>query len=292
MKYALLAFAFLLTACGSATAPAPSASLIVAATATVPATSTVPPTATVAPSATAASAPATVQPSSAAPAAAAPVAQAGHVGPAGAYPSADNPGAINPDVTQDNIKTTICVSGYTAKIRPPESYTEPLKIRQIQQYGYADTKVADYEEDHMIPLEVGGHPTDPKNLWPEPYVPAPGSHEKDRVENYLHDQVCSGAMLLVDAQKAVQTDWVAVYNRIVAGAPATKPAVPTATTQAAPAATSAPATQATSAPAATAVPPTATAKPAGQIVCKDGYVWPSLTRQGACNGHGGIAAGS
>ena len=127
------------------------------------------------------------------------------------------PGATDPRVTQATIKTTICVSGYTTTVRPPESYTEKLKVDQIKAYGYQDTKLADYEEDHFIPLEIGGNPTDPKNLWPEPYAPAPGSHEKDRVENYLHDQVCSGAMQLTDAQQAVQTDWVAVYNKIVSG---------------------------------------------------------------------------
>lgn len=29
-------------------------------------------------------------------------------------------------------------------------------------------------------------------------------------------------------------------------------------------------------------------KPYGGIICKDGYAWPSATRQGACSGHGGI----
>ena len=28
--------------------------------------------------------------------------------------------------------------------------------------------------------------------------------------------------------------------------------------------------------------------PSNTIVCKDGYVWPSPVRQGACHGHGGI----
>src|SRR5437868_7021359 len=41
-----------------------------------------------------------------------------------------------------------------------------------------------------------------------------GFHEKDQVENYLHDQVCSGAMSLKDAQKEIATNWLAVYNRM------------------------------------------------------------------------------
>jgi hypothetical protein len=74
------------------------------------------------------------------------------------------PGALNPDVTQENIAQTICVPGYTRTIRPPASYTSQLKVRQIVEYGYEDTNPADYEEDHFIPLELGGHPTDPRNL--------------------------------------------------------------------------------------------------------------------------------
>jgi len=39
-------------------------------------------------------------------------------------------------------------------------------------------------------------------------------NQKDEVENYLHDQVCSGAMSLKDAQAQIATNWLAVYNRM------------------------------------------------------------------------------
>ena len=45
------------------------------------------------------------------------------------------PGVIDPRVTQANIKSTICKKGYTASVRPPESYTEPLKKKGIAQYS-------------------------------------------------------------------------------------------------------------------------------------------------------------
>ena len=71
----------------------------------------------------------------------------------------------------------------------------------------------------MISLELGGSPTDPQNLWPEPYINDVdgqnlGAHEKDKVENYLHSQVCSGAMTLVEAQTEIKTNWVAVYAKM------------------------------------------------------------------------------
>jgi hypothetical protein len=137
-------------------------------------------------------------------------------GPPDIYPEAAlTPGAINPDVTQTNIDETICNPRWsTRKIRPPEEYTYRLKREQLGEYHDADTDSRDYEEDHLIPLELGGSPTDPKNLWPEAYatsIPDGGAKYKDKVENYLHDQVCADAMPLVQAQQRIATDWYRVY---------------------------------------------------------------------------------
>ena len=119
------------------------------------------------------------------------------------------PGAIDPRVTQDNIQQTICVSGYTKTVRPSTSYTTPLKVRQMALYGWTGT-TSDYEEDHLISLELGGNPTDEKNLWPEPYNIPNGARAKDKVENLLHAQVCAGQMTLADAQTLIATNWLAV----------------------------------------------------------------------------------
>ena len=117
------------------------------------------------------------------------------------------PGVADPRVTQDNILTTICVSGYTTKVRPSSRYTKALEEQQIKAYGYTDTKLADYEEDHLIPLELGGNATDPKNLWPEPLTGSYPATKKDGVENSLHDKVCSELMTLAAAQAAIATNW-------------------------------------------------------------------------------------
>jgi len=74
--------------------------------------------------------------------------------------SARTPGTTNPAVTQANIGQTICVSGYTATIRPDSSITTELKKEQLAS-GYAykgDTATGAYEEDHLISLEIGGAP--------------------------------------------------------------------------------------------------------------------------------------
>ena len=117
------------------------------------------------------------------------------------------PGAIDPRVKQDNIQSTICVSGHTTKVRPSTDYTNALKRRQIVEYGYTDTNLADYEEDHLIPLELGGSPTDPKNLWPEPRNGSNPASKKDGVENSLHIKVCAGLVSLAIAQVSIATNW-------------------------------------------------------------------------------------
>ena len=114
------------------------------------------------------------------------------------------PGEVNPNVTQSNIKTTICVSGYTATVRPPTSYTNGLKVQQIHEYGYTDTNPSDYEEDHFIPLELGGNPTDPRNLWPES---PPNPNPKDSVETKLKRLVCANKITLEDARRLIRTNW-------------------------------------------------------------------------------------
>jgi hypothetical protein len=107
------------------------------------------------------------------------------------------PGALNPDVTQATIAKTICTHGWTGTVRPPSSYTSQLKVEQMEQYGLTGSP-SNYQEDHLVSLELGGDPTDPRNLWPEPY---PRASEVDQIENDLNDKVCSGAMTLADAQR-------------------------------------------------------------------------------------------
>lgn len=118
---------------------------------------------------------------------------------ASGLPPASTPGATNPAVTQASIGSTICVKGWTATIRPPASYTTDLKRRQIAALGLVGPLSA-YEEDHRIPLEVGGDPTDPANLWPEPWTGPTGAHAKDALENRVHADICAGRMTLAQGQ--------------------------------------------------------------------------------------------
>ena|SRR5690348_6626702 len=120
-------------------------------------------------------------------------------GPRPIFPAswALTPGVLNPEVTQATIRATICTRGWTRTIRPPSDYTSHLKIEQLRAYGLRGPPSA-FQEDHLISLELGGHPTDPRNLWPEPY---PRASEVDRIENALNDDVCSGRLTLAEARR-------------------------------------------------------------------------------------------
>lgn len=122
------------------------------------------------------------------------------------------PGSINPNVKQKNIKNTICVSGFSKNIRPPVSYTNPLKVKLMHSYGFTDSR-SNYELDHLIPLSIGGSPKSVTNLWPEPGYGQYDYHIKDRYENYLHRAVCSGKISLEEAQKDIAYNWLVGWKK-------------------------------------------------------------------------------
>ncbi|MGW7405964.1 hypothetical protein ACWGI9_19905 [Streptomyces sp. NPDC054833] len=77
--------------------------------------------------------------------------------------------------------------------------------------------MGDAEYDHVISLQLGGDPNNPRNLWVQP--PDPGhrtgggvSNAKDPVETRLHTAVCSGKVTLAAAQRAIVTDWTTALS--------------------------------------------------------------------------------
>jgi len=120
--------------------------------------------------------------------------------------SACTPGAIFPNATVQEI----CTSGYSSSVR---NVPTSEKDQAYAEYGIQSHYAGQYEVDHLVPLELGGS-NDIANLWPEAASPTPGFHQKDQVENYLHDQMCSGAISLREAQNEIATNWLAVYNRM------------------------------------------------------------------------------
>jgi hypothetical protein len=112
--------------------------------------------------------------------------------------------ACTPGATDGGLPMTqLCPVAHTKHIRPPAAYTGALKRAQMRAYGDTGSP-AHFEEDHLIPLALGGAPRDPQNLWPEPH---PSPNEKDTVEGAAHDAVCRGKIALPDAQHRIATDW-------------------------------------------------------------------------------------
>ena len=107
------------------------------------------------------------------------------------------PGVVNAAVTQATLHSTVCRKGWTRTVRPPTSYTNALKLAQMRARGLRGPPSA-YQEDHLISLELGGNPTDRRNLWPEPY---PRAAEVDHIENELNARLCAGELTLDQAQR-------------------------------------------------------------------------------------------
>ena len=107
----------------------------------------------------------------------------------------------------------VCVSGYSKSVR---NVPESEKIAVFREYGIDPARSSEYEVDHLISLELGGS-NDITNLWPEPYASPEGARVKDRVENWLHRQVCAGLIDLGTAQREIAGDWYGTW--VAAGRP-------------------------------------------------------------------------
>lgn len=141
---------------------------------------------------------------------------------AGDLPGPETPGAINPQVTQDNLAATVCAKPthkngkaitWTSTIRPSAAYTNKLKAAQLAAQGLTGDPHL-WEEDHRIPLECGGNPTDPANLSPELWDGPYGAHVKDVTENYERRRLCKGLITLAQCQAIFLGDWRTEYDRV------------------------------------------------------------------------------
>ena len=106
--------------------------------------------------------------------------------------------------------SVVCSASFrTGSIR---NVPQSEKYEVEEEYGMTPRSYGStLEIDHIVSLELGGS-NDIANLFPERASPAPGYHVKDRLENSLHDLVCSGGMSLRSAQRQIATNWQALYR--------------------------------------------------------------------------------
>lgn len=102
----------------------------------------------------------------------------------------------------------ICRPGYAGRVR---HVPEAMKRAVYREYGIRRHSASTYEIDHLVPLELGGSNAR-ANLFPEPARPKPGFHQKDSLENWAHEQVCSGQRALRTTQRLMARNWLALYN--------------------------------------------------------------------------------
>jgi hypothetical protein len=74
--------------------------------------------------------------------------------------------------------------------------------------------IKEYHEDHRVPLCAGGHPSDPKNLWPQPLEGQWRDADKNQLEASVCRQLCRGGITLDEAQRIfLAPDWTKEYER-------------------------------------------------------------------------------
>lgn len=71
-----------------------------------------------------------------------------------------------------------------------------------------------YVIDWLVPEDLGGT-NDLANLWPQLTVGPLNHGDKVKLDHQLHKLVCDGKVRLVTAQKALEDDWTAAYERYV-----------------------------------------------------------------------------
>lgn len=122
------------------------------------------------------------------------------------------PGGINPSVSVDVLRDP---SWRTRAVRNCESSESQKHIAyrwyDIQKPRMNSNQNQVCELDHLVPLELGGA-DGLGNIWPQCGPDAVSLNEryfkqKDRVENYLAEEVKAGRVPLDSAQRGIASDW-------------------------------------------------------------------------------------
>ncbi len=114
------------------------------------------------------------------------------------------PGDMLPVTAKD-----ICVRGYAGKVR---NVPQAVKEQAYKNYGVTRRQKGEYEVDHLISLELGGS-NSIRNLWPQSYKTKPwNARVKDKLENALHDDICSNKSDIRVVQSKIAGNWIAAYK--------------------------------------------------------------------------------
>src|ERR1700730_9858750 len=85
-------------------------------------------------------------------------------------------------------------------------FTNEVKIKLLRGAGLDQSRMRDYELDHIIPLGLGGHPRKLANLALPSWEGEHGARRKDSLESRLRSLVCRGEVNLNEAQVCIAVD--------------------------------------------------------------------------------------
>jgi len=116
------------------------------------------------------------------------------------------PGKINPAVPGHTAQTVCSVSwvAAAATVRPSQTIEDELLIK----YSLPGSPLT-YVVAQVVPVEDGGSPTSPENLYPLPLNGYGGQKTRALVAGQLHDEICSHKITVAQAAKTLAGDWLA-----------------------------------------------------------------------------------
>jgi hypothetical protein len=132
--------------------------------------------------------------------------------------SVPNPSLTPGDAAPNLSKDDVCAPGYGKNTHLPQ-IEEQKKVYAAYHLngpmsGYC-SETGGCVINRLIPASLGGT-NKPANLWPMLQYPSNwGLADKVRLEEKLHEMVCSNAISLTEAQSAIASDWISTFQAVV-----------------------------------------------------------------------------
>jgi len=120
---------------------------------------------------------------------------------------------LTPGAVLAVTKEQVCAPGYAAVVAKLKKEVARSKAEVYQRYGIKSHGWGEYQINALVPLELGGS-AEITNLFPLAYGGQPwNAMLKDRLDDLLVKQVCSGEVKLDVAQAEEGNDWTKAYTR-------------------------------------------------------------------------------
>lgn len=139
---------------------------------------------------------------------------------------------LTPGVVRELSVRQICrtkwgqdARGVTAAMKQNVIDAYRFDVNQCPLTTFRGKRTRRLEIDHLIPRSIGGA-DDERNLWPQCYEQVRpdkdeqenGAHKKDRLETYIHAELCRNPSdeLLAEYQGKIRSDWISFYHEVYA----------------------------------------------------------------------------